>query len=308
MKVVSLFSGAGGMDLGFKLAGHEIVWANDNFPDAVQTYIRNIGKHIVLKDIAEIPSEDIPAGDIVIGGFPCQGFSVANIGRKASDSRNRLYLEMLRVIKEKKPRFFLAENVKGILSLGQGSVIKLIKSDFENAGYEVKISLLNAADYGVPQKRERVFILGTRTGIRKRILFPPPPTHAAPESAPILGLKPWVTIGEALEALPDPEKGPRVPNHSYSKYKLRFNNYLGHRWVDANKPAPTITARGDERGGVVVIHHPSNKRRMTARELASAQSFPITYEFYGSQTSAYRQIANAVPPILALRIAEQFSA
>lgn len=307
MKVLSLFSGAGGMDLGFKMAGHEIVWANDNYHDAVETYRRNIGHHIVLKDITEIPSKDIPEGDIVIGGFPCQGFSVANVGRNPSDSRNKLYLEMLRVIKDKKPRYFLAENVKGILSLGGGGIIRLITSDFENAGYDVKVCLLNAADYGVPQKRERVFIMGTKRGT-KRILFPPPPTHAAPELAPILGLEQWVTIGEAIEALPDPEQASGVPNHSYSKYKLRFNNYLGHRWVDAQKPAPTITARGDERGGVVVIHHPSNQRRMTARELASAQSFPITYGFHGSQTSAYRQIANAVPPILSFRIAKQFAA
>lgn len=296
------------MDLGFMLAGHKIIWANDNYHNAVETYKQNIGQHIVEKDIAEITSEEIPAGEIVIGGFPCQGFSVANIGRNPSDSRNKLYLEMLRVIKDKKPLYFLAENVKGILSLGGGAVIRLITADFEGAGYDVKVCLLNAADYGVPQKRERVFIFGSKTDIKKRISFPPPATHAAPELAHMLGLKSWVSIGEALAGLPDPEHDRGIPNHSYSKYKLRFNNYLGHRWVDPAKPAPTITARGDERGGVVVIHHPSNKRRMTARELASAQSFPETFEFYGSQTSAYRQIANAVPPILALRIAELFPA
>jgi DNA (cytosine-5)-methyltransferase 1 len=308
MRVLSLFSGAGGLDLGFKMAGHEIIWANDNYPDAVETYRRNIGQHIVLKNISEIPSEDIPSGDIVIGGFPCQGFSVANVSRNSSDSRNKLYLEMLRIIKDKEPRYFLAENVKGILSLDRGSIIKLIASDFESVGYDVKVSLLNAADYGVPQKRERVFIMGIRKGLKNRITFPPPPTHSAPELASILGLNPWVTIGEALKEIPAPEHNSAVLNNSCSKYKLRFNNYLGHRWVDANKPAPTITARGDERGGVVVIHHPSNQRRMTARELASAQSFPVNYGFYGSQTSAYRQIANAVPPILASRIAEQFPA
>ncbi len=306
MKVISLFSGAGGMDLGFKQAGHQIIWANDNFKDAVLTYQKNIGDHIVLDDICRIPSNKIPPGDIVIGGFPCQGFSVANTSRNPSDSRNRLYIEMLRIIKQKKPKYFLAENVKGILSLDQGKVIQLILTDFEKAGYDVKYSLLNAADYGVPQKRERVFILGMKKRLGTRILFPPPPTHFDPDSSSLLGLKPWVTIGEALREIPDPDESSKLPNHSYSKYKLRFNNYLGHRWVDPKKPAPTITARGDERGGVVVIHHPNNKRRMTARELAIVQAFPKEFEFCGSQTSAYRQIANAVPPLLAFKIAKLF--
>ena len=115
MKIVSLFSGAGGLDLGFIAAGNEVVWANDLYGDAVETYRTNIGDHIVCRDIAEIPSSEIPDCDMVIGGFPCQGFSVANTKRHESDSRNKLYLQLLRVIRDKRPRFFLAENVKGIL-------------------------------------------------------------------------------------------------------------------------------------------------------------------------------------------------
>ena len=114
----------------------------------------------------------------------------------------------------------------------------------------------------------------------------------------MLGLKPWLSVGEALAHLPEPEKGGHIPNHECSKYKLRFNGHLGHREIDPTKPAPTVTSRGDDRGGVVVLHHPNNHRRMTARELAAVQSFPDDFVFTGRKTAAYRQISNAVPPLL----------
>ncbi len=107
MKVVSLFSGAGGLDLGFKMAGHDIVWVNDLYEDAVHTYQKNIGDHIVLEDVRNIPTDAIPDCDIVIGGFPCQGFSVANTKRHVTDARNELYKQLIRVIEDKKPKFFL---------------------------------------------------------------------------------------------------------------------------------------------------------------------------------------------------------
>src|SRR5688572_30491837 len=125
MKVVSLFSGAGGFDLGFAQAGHEVVWANDIWAEATKTYELNIGDHIVCKDLREIPSADIPDADIVIGGFPCQGFSVANIKRHENDERNFLYKEFVRVVRDKQPKFFLAENVKGILSLARGKIFEM---------------------------------------------------------------------------------------------------------------------------------------------------------------------------------------
>ena len=310
MRVVSLFSGAGGLDLGFIQVGHEIVWANDNFEDAVNTYRQNIGDHIEFCDLREISSNDIPDCDLVIGGFPCQGFSVANVNRSEKDSRNYLYLDLLRVIKDKKPKFFLAENVKGILSLDKGSVIEMIMGDFRDAGYRARFSVLNAADYGVPQKRERVIFIGERDDHRITIKYPSP-THIDPDLQKQPDMfanqrKTWVTIGEALSNIPEPEVAPEIPNHTYSKYKLRFNKYLGHRWVDPNKPAPTITGRGDDRGGVVVIHHPGNHRRMSAREVAIAQSFPMSFVFSGTRSSVYRQIANAVPPLLARALAESF--
>ena len=163
LKVLSLFAGAGGMDLGFKNAGYEIIWANDFDPDSVKTYKRNLGNHIVLGDIEKIKTNHMPNNpDVVIGGFPCQGFSIANLSRRVDDSRNKLYKQMLRVIRAKKPKYFVAENVSGILTLGKGAVIEKIIKDFKSIGYKVDYKLLNAADYGVPQSRKRVIIIGNR--------------------------------------------------------------------------------------------------------------------------------------------------
>lgn len=304
MKVVSLFSGAGGLDLGFIRAGHEIIWANDNFRDAVETYRKNIGNHIVCEDISKIPSDQIPNHDLLIGGFPCQGFSLANSKRGENDERNKLYLELLRVLVDKQPKFFLAENVKGILSLMKGAIFEMIISDFENAGYRIKYKVLNAANYGVPQKRERVIILGVRNDVEFNLEHPEP-THSQ-NSSLFEDKKSWVSVGEALKNIPEPEEEHNLLNHTYSKFKLKFNGYLGNRAIDSSKPAPTVTARGDEKGGVVVLHHPNNHRRMSVRELALTQSFPIDYVFEGKNSSAYRQIGNAVPPLLAFAIASIF--
>lgn len=305
MKIVSLFSGAGGMDLGFTKAGHDIIWANDLYGKAVDTYKKNIGNHINHEDIREISTNDIPNCDMVIGGFPCQGFSVANINRSEQDERNKLYLEFLRVVREKQPLYFVAENVKGILSLGKGKVVELIKKDFMSAGYNVEYKLLNAADYGVPQIRERVIFIGVRNDIEKSISFPES-THCDPSKLNFSDKKSWVTIGQALKDIPEPEEAPHIPNHEYTKYKLRFNGYMGHRVIDANKPSPTITARGDDKGGVVIIHHPNNHRRLSVREAATIQSFPMDFVFSGSKTDGYRQIGNAVPPLFAYNIAKMF--
>lgn len=303
MKVVSLFSGAGGLDLGFKMAGHEIIWANDNFSDAVETYKANLGEHIVCEDIYKIDVEKIPGCDIVIGGFPCQGFSIANMKRHADDSRNELYKMLIKVITTKHPKFFVAENVKGILSLDHGEVIKMIMNDFNSIGYAAEYKVLNAADYGVPQIRKRVIVVGVRNDIDFKYEYPKP-THNEYGSD---GLQRWISVGEVMKNIPDPDQPNDILNHTYSQFKLKFNGYIGNRAIDPNKPAPTVTARGDDRGGVVVLHHPNNKRRMTCRELATVQSFPLDYEFKGTRSSIYRQIGNAVPPLLGKAIAEQFN-
>lgn len=304
MRVVSLFSGAGGLDLGFTMAGHEIVWANDIYEDAVETYRRNLGDHIVCKDIALVDEADIPDCDIIIGGFPCQGFSVANVKRHVDDERNVLYKQLIRIIEAKKPKFFLAENVKGLTNLAKGAVFQMILSDFRALGYQVDFHILNAADFGVPQTRQRVIIVGVRNDVDFTYDFPHP-THSKTGAD---GLPKWVSVSKALAGIPDPDQPNDLPNHEYSKYKLNFNGYLGHRQLDPEKPAPTVTARGDNKGGVVILPHPNAERRMSCRELARIQSFPLDYEFYGNRSSVYRQIGNAVPPLLGYAVAKVFNA
>ncbi|MEG0978260.1 MAG: DNA (cytosine-5-)-methyltransferase [Bacilli bacterium] len=197
-KVISLFSGAGGMDLGFIQGGFQVVWANDVFKEAIESYKKNIGEHIVYGDIRMISSDDIPNNpDVIIGGFPCQGFSIANIRRNMEDQRNFLYKEMLRIIKDKQPKMFVAENVKGLLSMEKGKVIEMILNDFRKLGYYVEYKILNAAEYGVPQQRERVVIIGNR--INNSVTFPKK-THYLNETDHKYGcgLLPAVTCQEAI--------------------------------------------------------------------------------------------------------------
>ncbi|EOU1871285.1 DNA cytosine methyltransferase [Clostridium perfringens] len=184
MKVISFFSGAGGMDLGFTLAGHDIVWANDFDRDAVNTYNENIGRYLghesIFGDITQILDisneeidELIPDGDIVIGGFPCQGFSIANVNRNMDDDeRNFLYLELLRIIRIKRPSFFVLENVKGLENIEGGEVLNMIIDDLEGAGYNVCYDVLNAYNFGVPQNRERVIIVGIRNDLVDKYRIP----------------------------------------------------------------------------------------------------------------------------------------
>lgn len=205
-KLISLFSGAGGMDLGFKQAGFEIIYANDFDEDAVITYRNNIDENAVLGDICKISSDEIPNNpDVVIGGFPCTGFSIANTKRNMGDERNFLYQQLLRVVNDKQPKVFVAENVKGLLSMEKGKVIEMIINDFKEIGYDVDYKILNAADYGVPQARERVIIIGNRCGIKN---IYPKPTHTDTSKAQQTltqdnTLLPYITAEEAIGYLSD---------------------------------------------------------------------------------------------------------
>jgi len=195
-KIASLFSGCGGLDLGFIQAGFEVVWANDFFKEAVETYKNNIGDHIVYGDITKIPSSEIPDNfDILLGGFPCQGFSIANIKRSMDDERNFLYKELLRLIKDKQPKFFVAENVKGLLSMQQGKVIEMIVNDFKSLGYKVDYRVLKASDYGVPQHRERIVIIGNRLGLKNPF---PEKTHGLANDLFCNSTVPYVTVKDAV--------------------------------------------------------------------------------------------------------------
>lgn len=298
--IISLFSGAGGLDFGMVQSGLKIDWANDNDEDCVSTYKANIGQEIVLGDIKSIKSLDIPEADIITGGFPCQGFSVANRFRSVEDERNGLYVEMLRIIQDKQPKWFIAENVKGLLSLDKGKVFQMILDDFDKAGYRVIYKVVNMADHGVPQSRRRVLILGTRKDLPTHLdLTHPVETHSARGDD---SKQKWVSFEFALKELekinpPDLKEG--------SKYKMEYRNFTGHRKSDGSKPAPTILARGNGKGGVNATPHPYENRRLSVRESAYIQTFPHNFIFSGSLTSKYRQIGNAVPVIYGKKMGEQ---
>ena len=302
LKVVSLFCGAGGLDLGFERAGHHIIWANDFDKFAIETYKKNFNiehTEIILASIQDIKSDDIPNSDIVIGGFPCQGFSMANPYRSVDDKRNELYLELLRVIQDKKPKFFLAENVVGLTNLGgydspedkknkTGRIFKTVLSDFRKSGYKVIWKIVNSAEYGVPQVRKRVIIIGVRKDINFEYSFP----------KPIFDKENYKTLKDAISDLPK-DFDENVANHTGTQHKVKINNYLGNRQLYWTKPSPTIVGRGGGTGGAVIHPHPDGNRRLSVRECARIQTFPDNFIFQGSNGACYRQIGNAVPPEMA---------
>lgn len=314
MKIISLFCGCGGMDLGLLKSGHSIVFANDNDADSLKTYSNYITKkfkiskqHIFLGDITKIKSNTIPDADVVVGGFPCQGFSVANVFRNQKrhqeENNNVLYVQMLRIIKEKKPKYFIAENVAGILSLGgyqskfhkekkEGRVVSKILSEMRDTGYRVEFKILNACDFGSPQNRKRVIFLGTRKDLKLNLTHPQP-THSFEEGN--LFLKKTPSLWESIKDLEKNYGSKKIFNHVGTKHKVKLNGYMGNRQTIKNKLSPTIVGRGGGTGGPVIIPHPNGSRRLSVRETARLQSFPDDMEFFGSISSCYRQIGNAVP-------------
>lgn len=318
--VVSLFSGCGGLDLGisggFCYLGKDynknpfkIIWANDINEKATKTLKLNFpNTHVICGDIVNILDNNrqndslfdndfkLPKyADIVIGGFPCQDFSLAGKRKGLHVQRGQLYQSMAKTIKQLKPKLFLAENVKGLISWENGLAIKTITDDFTKLGYEVKYKLFNAADYGVPQTRERVIIIGIRNDIKAKFCWPAP-THSADLNA---NLKPWVTIKEAIGDLEDDHIHNSLPNSGYSKAKL-CQGKQGNTITKANKPAPTMRA---EHHGNIEFHY-SLPRRLSAREAARIQTFPDDFEFIKSTTDAYRQVGNAVAPVFAWHLAQ----
>jgi len=305
MRVVSLFAGCGGLDLGLVKSGHEIVLATDFDKDCKLTYDRNFDHKLLLKDAKDLKGSELPDYDLLTGGFPCQGFSVANSYRSISDERNELYLEIVRLLHETKPKYFLAENVMGILSLGKGKVVRQILKEFSEIaldegfpGYEVNLYKLNAANYGVAQGRKRVIFLGVSKKIdemkRKELFdnFPPEPTHSKEEDN-----KPgFMTLYDCIGDLPNPgeEISDTILNHYGTNHKVKLNGYLGNRKLSWDKPGPTIVGRGGGTGGPVIAVHPNCERRFTVRETARIQSFPDSFIFEGSVSSQFRQIGNAV--------------
>ena len=298
MKVISLFSGCGGLDLGFLKAGFDVVWANDFDKEATNSYAKNIGDHIVHDSVYNIDTSTIPKADILIGGFPCLGFTVATgKDRKLDSPQNQLFQEYTRVLHDTQPKYFVVENVTGIKSGKEFNDYfhNTILKSFENAGigYKVKYETLTSSTFGVPQNRKRVIIFGTRVDMVEEPSFPN------------FIVKQKNTIRDAISSLPR-EYDLNVPNHTGTKHKVKITGYIGGRQLDWDKPSPTITGRGSRGGGAIIHPHPDCHRRLSIRECARIQSFPDDFIFSGSNGAAYAQIGNAVPPIMAFFIANQF--
>ena len=296
--ICSLFAGAGGLDLGFKQAGYNILWANDFNKDACATYkLHSPETEVVQGDISKIGSEDLPDSDVFLGGFPCQGYSVGG-NRVIDDPRNKLYKEFVRIVKDKQPLCFIGENVKGILTMGKGEVLKQIIQDFSDTGYDVYYQLLNAKDYGVPQNRERVIITGFRKDLDITSFKIPEYTGRA------------VTIGEALSVLPSPDPDD-VYTGSYSPWFVMRNRrreftdvsqtiLATARQIPIHPSSPPMVKLGKD---VWEFGKDGMTRRYSYKECAALQSFPANLEFTGNLTSKYKQIGNAVPVRLANHIA-----
>lgn len=294
---ISLFSGAGGLDMGFENAGFKIIWANDYEADACKTHENWSNAKVVCGDIAKVDAGEIPDADIMLGGFPCQGFSLSG-PRKIDDSRNVLYKHYVRIVKAKRPLMFVGENVKGLLTMGRGSIIDAIIADFADCGYNVFYKLLNAKDYGVPEDRERVIIVGFREDLGiQDFCFPP----ARPYKA---------TMRDVLKNLPEP-KPEEVCTAPYSSRYMSRNRKRGWDEVSYTIPAMakqvTLWPGSPDMIKIGTDHWEFGTegitRRFSWREAAAIQTFPPEVEFYGDLTSKYKQIGNAVPVKLAEVIA-----
>lgn len=321
LKVISLFSGCGGMDLGieggftifnriYENNPFEIVFSNDIIEKACTTYNHNFSHKSYCGDIKNLDLESLPKADIVIGGFPCQDFSLAGKRKGLTSDRGRLYLEMKKVVEHVNPLAFIAENVDGIRKNSAGvetSALDVIIDDFRSLNYDVMYLPLNAANYGVPQNRVRIIIIGIRKDLNKEIKYPRP-TYGVADNPKLF------TSFEAIDDLWNQHDNPNIHNHS-DKFisKARFyegKKMQGNYQIKSDKPSPTIRS---EHHGNIEAHYrlkdenkgnsSDNWRRLSVRECARLQSFPDNFEFPLAGSDAYKQIGNAVPPILAWHIA-----
>lgn len=319
MKIISLFAGAGGLDLGFEKAGFEIVAANEFDKTIWATYEKNHTAPLIKGDICAIPSSDFPECDGIIGGPPCQSWSEAGSLRGIEDPRGQLFYEYIRILKDKKPKFFLAENVKGMMANRHSEAVEGIVEQFEDAGYDVFIKLVNAADYGVAQDRKRVFYIGFRKDLNVKFEFPEPYDYKLTFKDIIDDLK-----ETAIPALPKNKSNGdacKVMNHEYfigafSTIFMSRNRVRG--W---DEPAFTVQASGrqaqlhpqapkmvkvDKNDCRFVEGQEDMYRRITVREAARVQGFPDDFEFiYTDVNNGYKMIGNAVPVELAYAMANQ---
>jgi len=306
--VVSLFCGCGGADLGtiggFKFNNKtytkhpcRLVYACDIDPKAIESHRLNFQtEHTEGVDICEVKAEQIPDCDIITGGFPCQSFSTVNPNKDPYDNRAGLYRQMARIVKVKQPKVFVAENVKGMMTLHKGAIFKQVLEAFEESGYKAFHSLINAADYGVPQKRERVIIVGVRKDIvddKGEFIFPIKTNDGN-----------WVPLSVAVEELAISEKKYYFSERAVQGMKNAKNNMKRGLAQNLNEPCLTITSHLakvslNSRDPVLLVNPQSEcYRRFTPLEAARIQSFPDGFKFAGSEITAYRQIGNAIPPVM----------
>ena len=296
-RVVSMFSGCGGMDLGFRggftvFGRHypqlpfKVIWANDLNAAACRTYRHNLDAGIRQGDIWT-QMETLPEQcDALIGGFPCQDISVNGKGAGVNGARSGLYRAMVEAVSRLQPKVFVAENVKGLLMRHNAESLRKVAADFSGLGYEVSFNLHQASDYGVPQSRERVFIVGTRPGAA--------PFRPAPHPHPYATTP--MTAGEALDDLKSVAENPDT-NHIWSRASKSPDQ--GSRRLRPDRPAHTIRA---ECHGNIQFHYELD-RRISMREAARLQSFPDSFIFRSKLRETERQVGNAVPPILAWHVA-----
>lgn len=296
-KAISFFCGCGGLDLGF-IGGFTykgkryndlpfvIEGAYDFDKDCVTTYSKNIGAHVTQKDLSDYTPEKLPAADVLLGGFPCQDFATCGPRRGLSSDRGKLYLALIRYMKVHRPKIAVGENVPGLENLHDGEVLETIQDDLAQCGYRVKVWKLSGPDYGIPQRRTRLFIVCVRDDLKG---FPSKPTARFCER-PYRHTIRWAI--EDLESVVDES----IPNQSqyFKASRAKKGNGQGDEVSDPNKPSYTIRAKPQSR---IQFHYRLN-RRLTIRECARLQTFPDDFVFPHSATTNILQIGNAVPPIM----------
>ncbi len=330
MKVVSLFSGCGGLDLGFTNADFEVIYANDSDPAVWDTYKRN---HQVPKfdrrSFFDIKAEEIPDADGFIGGPPCQSWSLAGEMRGKRDERGKLFFKYIGALKEKRPKFFLIENVPGIISKAHLNEFNKILIKLSCLGYNLTFKCINAADYGVPQIRRRVFIVGYQESLGIRFTFPQPSHSRDGKTKTEERIEKWVSLEETISGMPDVvqalEKNKAnskvlMKNHEYMIGKFSYIYMSRNRRKLWNEPSFTIQASGRhaplhpsssemvkvEKDVCKFVDEDKVNRRLTVRECARIQTFPDKFTFYYTNVAdGYKMVGNAVPVKLAEVIAKR---
>lgn len=304
LRVASLFCGCGGTDVGllgnFDFLGKhydsnsmEIVYANDIDDNACNIFKENFKIIPDSRDIREVKSEELPEFDILTGGFPCQSFSIIAQNPKrlgVKDERGKLFFEMCRILRERQPKCFIAENVKGILTANKRSAFPLIIKEFEDSGYDVQYRVLNSADYGVPQKRERVIIVGFRKDLHISFNFPDAEIESEDGYAP---------LRKVIEA--DVDEKYFFSDRAVAGMMKKRESMNKGRAQDINKPCNTVgahLAKVSLNSTDPVLMQGSRYRRFTPREVARIQSFPDEFELVGSEAAQYRALGNAIPPVM----------